>query len=267
MVENSIKNIDQIIDFPEKTSDKDLNYLFDLSIKNSYSGICFLMIAKVIKAQNRTGLDNILKSAALRSNNRTQLFNIINGVSKKNEIYSNELINDKSQNLENKDIEKSSENVTENNEDQVFLQNNIYNNLISNELINEIENSTSKIEEEEEISIEVDNETEFTFERWLYKSAPKEKSNKERTVDEILRSLENRKTQKEKKQFFSASDTAKKSLEENHTMDTETLAEVYVKQGNYPKAIAIYEQLMLSIPEKKLLFASRIKYINQKTKL
>ena len=263
MVENSIKNIDQIIDCPEKTSDKDLNYLFDLSIKHSYSGICFLIIAKIIKAQNRTGLDNILKSAALRSNNRTQLFNIINGESKENENYSNELINAESQNSKKREIEKTQEN----DEDQLFLQNNIYNNLISNELVNEIENSTSKMHKEEEISVKVDSETAFTFERWLYKAAPKEKSNKERSVDEILRSLENRKTHKEKKQFFSASESAKKSLEENHTTDTETLAEVYVKQGNYPKAIAIYEQLMLSIPEKKLLFASRIKYINQKTKL
>jgi pentatricopeptide repeat protein len=43
------------------------------------------------------------------------------------------------------------------------------------------------------------------------------------------------------------------------------LAEIYVKQGNYPKAIEIYEQLMLSNPEKKLFFASRIKYIKLKT--
>jgi pentatricopeptide repeat protein len=48
-------------------------------------------------------------------------------------------------------------------------------------------------------------------------------------------------------------------------MSTETLAEIYVKQGNYPKAIKIYEQLMLSNPEKKLFFASRIKYIKLKT--
>jgi hypothetical protein len=48
-------------------------------------------------------------------------------------------------------------------------------------------------------------------------------------------------------------------------MNTETLAEIYVKQGNYPKAIIIYEQLMLSNPEKKVFFASRINYIKQKT--
>ena len=45
--------------------------------------------------------------------------------------------------------------------------------------------------------------------------------------------------------------------------NTETLAEIYVKQGNYPKAIEIYEQLMLSNPE-KTFFASRIKYIKLK---
>ena len=43
------------------------------------------------------------------------------------------------------------------------------------------------------------------------------------------------------------------------------IGECYVKQGNYPKAIKIYEQLMLSNPEKKLFFASRINYIKQKT--
>ena len=40
-------------------------------------------------------------------------------------------------------------------------------------------------------------------------------------------------------------------------MNTETLAEIYVKQGNYPKAITIYEQLMLSNPE-KVFFANRL---------
>ena len=48
-------------------------------------------------------------------------------------------------------------------------------------------------------------------------------------------------------------------------MNTETLAEIYLKQGNYPRAIEIYEHLMLSNPEKKLFFASRIKYIKLKT--
>ena len=80
-----------------------------------------------------------------------------------------------------------------------------------------------------------------------------------------LRNLNDRKISIEKENFYSAANAAKNSLKDNHEMNTETLAEIYVKQGNYPKAIEIYEQLMLSNPEKKLFFASRIKYIKLKT--
>ncbi len=62
-------------------------------------------------------------------------------------------------------------------------------------------------------------------------------------------------------------DINKKSIKENNEMNTETLAEIYLKQGNYPRAIEIYEHLMLSNPEKKLFFASRIKFIKLKTQL
>ena len=92
-------------------------------------------------------------------------------------------------------------------------------------------------------------------------------TSKEVTVDEILQSLENRKNQSSKTSFFSASESAKKSLELNNDIVTETLAEIHVQQGNYPKAIEIYQKLMLLNPEKKLFFASRIEFINQKTKL
>ena len=56
-------------------------------------------------------------------------------------------------------------------------------------------------------------------------------------------------------------------METNDDLVTETLAEIHIQQGNYPKAIEIYQKLILLNPEKKLLFASRIEFIKQKTQL
>lgn len=42
---------------------------------------------------------------------------------------------------------------------------------------------------------------------------------------------------------------------------TETLARIYLKQENYKKAIQVYEQLILNIPEKKGYFASQIHFL------
>jgi tetratricopeptide (TPR) repeat protein len=103
------------------------------------------------------------------------------------------------------------------------------------------------------------------FEKWLSKSETFKYKEKERHIDSIIRNLNERKISNEKKNFYSSSVAAKKSIKENNDMNTETLAEIYLKQGNYPRAIEIYEHLMLSNPEKKLFFASRIKYIKLKT--
>ena len=267
MVENPIQNISSLLDDPEKTSDKELNYLFNLTKKYPYSAVCFVMVAKILKSQKRTGFSTLLKSAALRSNNRAQLFNLIN--------HGNELENNKSiLIIEGEKVQEKDGNDPKNkviNKEDKILETNIFTNIIGNQLINEIEElnetnleSEEKIKESEE---RIDDNSEFTFENWLYKDNPQKTSPKERSVNDILKSLEERVKIKNKTSFFSAETTAEKSLEEKPSMNTETLAEIYVKQGNYPKAIKIYEELMLSIPEKKLFFASRINYINSKTKL
>lgn len=264
MVENPIQNISSLLDDPEKTSDKELNYLFNLTKKYPYSAVCFIMVAKILKSQKRTGFSTLLKSAALRSNNRAQLFNLIN--------HGNELENNKSiLIIEGEKVQEKDGNNPKNkviNKEDKILETNIFTNIIGNQLINEIEElNETNLESEEKIKERIDDNSEFTFENWLYKDKPQKTSLKERSVNDILKSLEERVKIKNKTSFFSAETTAEKSLEEKPSMNTETLAEIYVKQGNYPKAIKIYEELMLSIPEKKLFFASRINYINSKTKL
>ncbi len=70
--------------------------------------------------------------------------------------------------------------------------------------------------------------------------------------------------EKTKKEFFSPVKKAKESLDSNQMPVSETLAKIFVLQGNYPKAIFVFEQLILKFPEKKPFFVSQIEELNKK---
>ena len=54
------------------------------------------------------------------------------------------------------------------------------------------------------------------------------------------------------------SEIAKRSLEDQFDISSETLAELLVKQELYPKAIDMYERLKLKFPQKSVYFAGKI---------
>ncbi len=53
-------------------------------------------------------------------------------------------------------------------------------------------------------------------------------------------------------------DLGKKSIRVDDSLDTETLAIVFEKQGKFDKAVAVYEKLIAKNPEKSSTFAVRI---------
>jgi hypothetical protein len=71
----------------------------------------------------------------------------------------------------------------------------------------------------------------------------------------------------EKQPFFSPTQIAKESLSTDKMPVSETLAKIFAAQGNFPRAISAYEQLMLKIPEKKVYFASQIEQLHKKLKV
>tara|TARA_X000000950_G_scaffold51338_2_gene60723 strand:+ start:8673 stop:9404 length:732 start_codon:yes stop_codon:yes gene_type:complete len=241
MVNHEIRNITSLIENPSKVNDKELSYFFDLTLKYPSSSFCFLLLTKILHEQERIGFEKTLNSTALRIPDRTLLYDLIH--SKTTSKHKEKI---KPKKLDN-DINE--------------LEKNIYGDLIQNQIINDLELLDSH--NNKEITQIVSETDVMSFEKWL--TGRNNHDRNETDIDSIIKNLNERKILKKKESFYSGLKAAKESLKENNKMNTETLAEIYVKQGNYPKAITIYEQLMLSNPEKKVFFASRINYINQKT--
>lgn len=125
----------------------------------------------------------------------------------------------------------------------------------------------------ENISIEKEPESnKRIFVSWFEKPKVKLKKKKEESrqsiVDDFLKTTaRSRKKEVNKKEaIFSPTNIAKMSLVANNEFVTETLANIYAKQGQIDKAIEIYKQLSLKNPEKKTFFASRIRFLKEKQK-
>jgi len=107
------------------------------------------------------------------------------------------------------------------------------------------------------------NSSEKTFLEWLTNSS-NSSLNEEIIVDESSYEVSYIEFEKPKKEFFSPIKKAKESLNEETLPVSETLAKIYQAQGNISKAIYVYQQLSLIIPEKKSYFASQIKSLKKK---
>lgn len=116
-----------------------------------------------------------------------------------------------------------------------------------------------------------------SFTSWLKSNVsqtaqPEEKQNPKALIDQFMvkepkisapneKLFENR---TDRNELFNPTKKAKESLDESQLPVSETLAKIFAVQGNYPKAIYAYQQLMLIFPEKKVFFATQIEELNKK---
>jgi len=102
----------------------------------------------------------------------------------------------------------------------------------------------------------------------IYDVEPEEKAETEDSlIDKFLQSDHGviRQDPDEPKDFSNdrLKEVAEKSIEENEEIITETLANIYLQQKNYKKALDAFEKLSLKYPGKSVYFASRIKEIEE----
>ena len=89
---------------------------------------------------------------------------------------------------------------------------------------------------------------------------PKKLSRKE-LIDKFI--LENPSISRPKAEFYNPISVAQNSIIDQENIVSETLAQIYEKQGYVEKAMSIYEKLSLKYPEKSRYFAAQIERIKE----
>lgn len=120
------------------------------------------------------------------------------------------------------------------------------------------------INKEVEIRNEPEQNKVLSFAEWIDDStSPDESLGKIELIDKFIQ--ENPQIKRLNDQsFYSPIEKGKESISDESLMYTETLADIFVQQGNKSHAIKAYQYLLLKNPQKSVYFADLIKKLEEK---
>jgi len=273
------QQIIEYIDQPEFLGESDFSDLKTLSEDYPYSGILQTLYAKALHNCDSIFFEEQLKKTAIVNANRKKLYQIIHQPKLQKTIDKIELdAQSETKGIQKKpvkplsDLDKTARKEQEDSEREFDeVEKNILIEAINSTMHLDVPDTIPPIEElttpqSGELNMDsTDSEEKIKSEFTDWFSNGNNSFKERKDISNLVEGfLEAEDSKSNKKDFFSPTNLAKISLVDNEEFVTETLAKVYASQGNFEKAIRIYERLMLDNPEKKTFFASQIRSLKEK---
>ena len=273
------QQIIEYIDQPEFLGESDFSDLKTLSEDYPYSGILQTLYAKALHNCDSIFFEEQLKKTAIVNANRKKLYQIIHQPKLQKTIDKIELdAQSETKGIQKKpvkplsDLDKTARKEQEDPEREFDeVEKNILIEAINSTMHLDVPDTIPPIEElttpqSGELNMDsTDSEEKIKSEFTDWFSNGNNSFKERKDISNLVEGfLEAEDSKSNKKDFFSPTNLAKISLVDNEEFVTETLAKVYASQGNFEKAIRIYERLMLDNPEKKTFFASQIRSLKEK---